>query len=213
MKDLSSGKAAYKLILFLAVLLTAALATIYYTPSDKPTETEIPLAVFAGERATHLFTAPPYISPKILKAMMPSLSGDFPGMTRIDLNVAIASQKYKCDIEVKETQDGHSLVVCSEENSWLAYYCVGMSDSGIIPLYFADNGGGSGTFCSVLLVRLEVEDDHMTIERVDKISLGDRWLGSLRVEKNELLIETDLTRSHTRFGPEDGDGKGRVRLD
>ena len=204
----------YKILLAIAVMVTAAIAVMYYGNVRK--ENNPSPTVFAGKSAASMFIKPPYISPKILRAMLPSLSGEESGITTMNLTEALVSDEYQCDIELRTEEGANPLVIWSEDPYWFAYRCVGVADNGLIPVHVIDHAGGSGYFESVLILSLDINNGdraHMVLTRIDKIPLGDRWEGMLRTEGDELVIETDLENALVRYGPVDGDGRGRIKLD
>ena len=93
---------------------------------------------------------------------------------------------------------------------WYAYRYVGSTQNGLDVLHTRYSGGGSGIFNSVVFIRTEVDQgvdyplarlgstrkeaarpeihDRELIRFVGKIPLGDRWLGTIEVVGNDVVV-------------------------
>ena len=90
--------------------------------------------------------------------------------------------------------------------SYFGYQFIGITSSGITVLKTVENGGGSGSFESLLLLKFEQDQQlnsdlkegkawlsgkRLLMKKVGQLSLGDRWGGELRVQGNKVVVGKD----------------------
>jgi hypothetical protein len=138
------------------------------------------------------------IHPSVIGELTPWLSDRKPTTTAVDLLSAVGSNRYFApDIERRgewlSARDGRA----SE-----SYRFIGRLDNDLLAVLFAESGGGSGVFVTLLF--LDVVADHavdhegqvydrINLVGVQQNSFGDRWNGAISINGNTVVAEgTDM---------------------
>jgi hypothetical protein len=195
---------AYKLLgslLVCVALVTGCQST--YSISSRLSEREL----------QYSFSKPPYIHPKIIQDLITWISDTGDQIIEINLVDAQDSNRYFGDILVKEVPNGPFPFVYVEERHaedvappYFGYRYVGTTTSGIHVLRTALDGGGSGTFVTLVFLSIHrekgasfVQDngprppsiDRVVLHKEGEFALGDRWEGNLSVRGNTVFIGKD----------------------
>jgi hypothetical protein len=195
---------AYKLLgalLACVVLVTGCQTT--HRISSRLSERELPYS----------FSKPPYIHPKIIEDLTTWESDTGDQIIEINLVDAQDSNRYSDNVLVKELGNGLSPFVYVEERHakneappYFGYRYIGTTTSGIHVLRTALDGGGSGTFVTLVFLSIHrekgasfVQDngprppsiDRVVLHKEGEVVLGDRWEGDLSVRGNTVLIGKD----------------------
>ncbi|MCT4625405.1 hypothetical protein [Halodesulfovibrio sp.] len=148
--------------------------------------------------ATYTFHKEEFINPKIIKEMMGPLSDS--GNQIISVNVAKAnvSNQFFSEVRVRTT-NAEPYVYYKEGDAEFGYIFVGATTNGIQIIHTIDNGGGSGTFHSLMFFiytdtetisfKKEVRSaSQPTLTLIGSLPLGDRFAGTINFKENVLTV-------------------------
>lgn len=152
------------------------------------------------EAAKYSFTNSEFINPRILDDLIGWLSDVGDQIVSINIADSNKSNRYFGDITVEKNEADFPVVTCTYEEGWVSYKYIGRSFSGLHIVQIWSNGGGSGTFCNVLLVTLSLdsaleyngrENEKRTryvIKLIGSLPLGDRYEGKISYKFGFLSI-------------------------
>ena len=162
-----------------------------------------PLIVVADEyREDFSFTEQPYVHPNVVAAF-DTLADTGHLITAINLPDANDSNLYYGDYRVRSEWVEN---VPEEDGCSFGYSHRGVSDSGIHALLTYGHCGGSGTYYSIMLVKLErdpayeirhgnllrrtkmKEYPRFVIKLMGTMAIGDRWSGPVMLKDNRLHV-------------------------
>lgn len=147
------------------------------------------------------FTGEPYIHPRVIEELRGWLSDSDSDIAAIDVASALESNKYRDPIRVQSYE--HELWVEAIDQihkSSFSYRFLGRSPAGVHAIVTTENGGGSGTFFTVMFLVFQLDQyidldetkpevrDRILLKCVGKLSLGDRYDGDLRFDNGRLFI-------------------------
>ena len=146
------------------------------------------------------------INPLAVQELLTWLSDTLPGPVAVDIEGTYDSNRYfgeysvekdgRVTIQVKDTKVNPT----EDDKGSFSYKRLGTLANGIHVLETLDNGGGSGTFGTLLLVKFVVDDEYdvdgkkrnrLVMMRAGEISLGDRYAGRISVGPHEIQIGAD----------------------
>jgi len=146
------------------------------------------------------------INPLALKELTTWESDSYPGPIAVDLDGTSHSNRYfgeyaktpqgSVRIDMRTTK----VVPSAENEGWFSYERIGTLTNGIHVVETSDNGGGTGVFKSLLLIRFAVDfeytdtgarRDRVVMKRLGEVTLGDRYGGTVTVKGNAVEIAAD----------------------
>lgn len=101
------------------------------------------------------------------------------------------SNRYYGQVTVNQPDLGFPIVQSVNDESTDSYQYIGCSFSGVHILRTWSNGGGSGTFCDILLVTISndkaisyeedrtIKVERLVMKKIGSIPLGDRYKGNI----------------------------------
>jgi hypothetical protein len=141
------------------------------------------------------------VHPRILEEFYGWLADSGAPIIAMDIEAAIRSNKYCSPIEFINLERGEQWVRSSneEERSFFQYRHLGSSPTGINAVLIAYNGGGSGTFYSILFLVFQSDSylqyeaqgkkrDRVLLKCIGHLSLGDRYDGEVQFKNGQLLV-------------------------
>lgn len=167
-----------------------------------------------SEIARHFYTRP-FVHPNLIRRL--SAFG-YDRCIVIELPDFPNDYQYINEIGVKHIQGEHPIIGVMNEEEWeyegetmvlrnsFDYQYIGKTETDIHILYFDEWGGGSGFFRGLLLVAVERDyelvcdwdalevkpsRERVLLKKLGELHLGDRWVGELKVNGNEILIGKD----------------------
>jgi hypothetical protein len=157
------------------------------------------------------------INPRAVKELESGLADSVPGPVAVDLEGTWHSNRYygefarRADGSVYIDMRTTVLTPPPDNLGWYAYKRLGTLASGVHVLETWDNGGGTGIFTNLLLVRFTIDQElsydgrrqRLVMLRVGECVLGDRYDGEVLVKGNTVEIGADRYRYGARV-------KGRV---
>lgn len=182
------------------------------------------------------FTNKPFVNPRIIQDVQGWESDRGDQVVAVNLIEAQRCNRYFInEIDSGSSEQSRALwgpnpmVSYHEPDSkvYFHYVYIGKTDTGLHVLHTAENTGGSSTLKQLLFFFIEPDMgvsfdwETMKVQRnrprlllflEGRIALGDRWLGELRVDGNELFIGKDDGWFRTRAigGPFAADPQDRV---
>lgn len=136
------------------------------------------------------FVREEYVNPLIVGDLIGWLSDYGDQVISIDVAGANKSNRYHADVTQKPGNP-HSVVLARRAQESISYQYLGRSFSGIHLLRVWHSAGGSGVFCSIVLVTVTSEPaveihpgsvsrkERLVIKKVGTIPLGDRYAGTV----------------------------------
>jgi len=169
----------------------------------------------ATTQLLYSFSKAPFINPRIVQDLTTWLSDKGDQVMSINLDESQNSNRYFAQTKVRAIKNQapfvyieNKTVESGETNvTTFGYRFIGKTTAGIYVLECVDNPGGSGSFRSLMLVKLETEagidvdwkmgvigrgERRTTLKKLGQIALGDRWDGSLKVVGDSIEIGTDV---------------------
>jgi hypothetical protein len=174
-------------------------------PRDFPAQADaadVPIARLLAEANRDFAHRGQPINPRAVQELLSWISDSLPGPVSIDLAGTWNSNRYFGEfarraggdvfIDLKTTQVSPG----GDSPGWFAYRRIGTLTSGVHVVETWENGGGSGVFTNLLLVRFVVDREHSSGEprqrllmvRVGEEPLGDRYDGEVVVKGNVVTI-------------------------
>ncbi|MCK4820117.1 hypothetical protein KA005_30405 [bacterium] len=150
-----------------------------------------------------------YINPKIIEDLVGWLSDTEDQVVSINVTKSNRSNRYHGDVTVENTS-GNPVVRAVTGKVSFAYQYIGYSFSGVHLLRTWDSGGGSGIFCSVVLVTISNDNaieyerqkatkiERLVVKKVGVLSLGDRYEGEIKYRFGILSIPACLGQASLR---------------
>ena len=141
-----------------------------------------------------------YINPKILIDLTGWISDSGDEVVSINIPKSNKSNRYYGQVTVSKPDSGFPIVQSINDESTDSYQYTGCSFSGVHILRTWSNGGGSGTFCDILLVTISndkailyenertTKSERLVIKKIGSISLGDRYEGNITYKCGVLSI-------------------------
>jgi hypothetical protein len=182
------------IILILSCLAFSAFATISFIPKK------------LNENSLY-FDKEPFINPKLIDDLTTSLADTGNQVVAIDLVDAQSSNRYFCELAIKNIKNENPIVSYKEEDGAnLGYQLIGKTHSGIYILRTYEYGQGSGVFEELLFIKFEKEKflsyesntsslnltaERLLIKKLGSIGLGDRYEGEIKINGDKLFIEKD----------------------
>ncbi|WP_444926897.1 hypothetical protein ACJJI4_02195 [Microbulbifer sp. TRSA002] len=190
-----------------AILIFLAVSLLYFFKFTKRPEliitSDSPSAKL-WKRHGYSFQKETLINPLLLKDLVGWLSDSGRQIVSIDIAGANSSNRYFGEIAERVSEERKFIEVSSEDNRELfGYEYLGTSESGIHVVHAYDSTGGSATFHWLLLLQIEesgiLEYEDKTpkkkttpvLKLVGRISLGDRYNGSVIMERGVIRISKD----------------------
>jgi len=145
------------------------------------------------------FIEPEYINPKIIEDLVGLLSDTGDQVVSINVAKSNKSNRYFGDVTVEKTSS-NPIVKATDGEVSFAYQYIGHSFSGVHLLRTWDSGGGSGIFCSVVLLTISNDDaielerqkatkiERFVVKKVGLLPLGDRYEGEIKYRFGILTI-------------------------
>ncbi|MDP2178494.1 hypothetical protein [Methylicorpusculum sp.] len=190
-------------ILILLSVLTLYIFRIHKRP-EFVIESDSPSARLWKEYG-YSFQHQTLINPLLLKDLVGWISDSGRQIASIDIAGSNSSNRYFGEVLVQEIK-GRIFVEVQEEEGreTFGYEYLGTSESGIHVLHAYDRTGGSATFHWILLLQIEessvlVYEDESAVKTektpvlklVGRLSLGDRYIGNVSVERGVIHISKD----------------------
>jgi hypothetical protein len=180
---------------YLPLIATVLLTGCIPIPVDTP-----PIA--SGEFPYH-FDREPYVNPRIVEELNGTLADLHPSVVAIDLMAANASNRFPLDYTTRDFNG--TLVEYEREpgHGQFFYRHIARTLQGLDIVYCADSGGGSGTFVSLLFLKMRrdtamdamkeggSERERVLLEMVGSVALGDRYDGKIEYADGVLTIGPD----------------------
>jgi len=135
------------------------------------------------------------INPKALDDLLPIMADRLPGPVTVDLKGG--SNRYFVDDIVSEKGLVRATLTEEGNKSFFQYQRLGVLANGMHVIQTCFNGGGSGVFCNLLLIRFQVDTEYtdggilrsrLLMARVGQFSLGAGYNGSIKVQPHEISI-------------------------
>ena len=154
----------------------------------------------------HLFYKKNPLHPEILSDLLPLYSDSGDIIISINLTDAFDSNQYCCEDFKTKLNDGKASVRLDypNEKGFLIYSYLGVTDNGALVIKIMQNGGGSGVFSSLLIIKVKkrlganfdlynsegvyFDKQQIVIEKLLSIALGDRQETSIKINGNSISI-------------------------
>ena len=154
----------------------------------------------------HLFYKKNPLHPEILSDLLPLYSDSGDIIISINLTDAFDSNQYCCEDFKTKLNDGKASVRLDypNEKGFLIYSYLGVTDNGALVIKIMQNGGGSGVFSSLLIIKVKkrlganfdlynsegvyFDKQQIVIEKLLSIALGDRQKTSIKINGNSISI-------------------------
>ena len=154
----------------------------------------------------HLFYQKNPLHPEILSDLLPLYSDSGDIIISINLTDAFDSNQYCCEDFKTKLNDGKASVRLDypNEKGFLIYSYLGVTDNGALVIKIMQNGGGSGVFSSLLIIKVKkrlganfdlynsegvyFDKQQIVIEKLLSIALGDRQKTSIKINGNSISI-------------------------
>ena len=157
-----------------------------------------------------------YINPGILEDLNGWISDNGDQLVAINVMASNESNRYFGEVSSQEIKGAYPIVKLRRDENRYSYQYIGCSFSGVHIVRTWSNGGGSGIFCSVILVTLSkdvaiefdngkpIKNSRLLIKRIGSIPIGDRYEGHLKYKFGILTIPTcsgrkSLIKKKSRF--------------
>jgi phosphoribosylamine--glycine ligase len=187
---------------------------LYIAPGNAGTSqhgTNIPLDILDFDiikscLEKHFFYKKDPIHPGILNTLTTSLADSGDIIIAINLTNAVGSNQYCCEEFTTELNDGRASVRIDypDENGFYIYSYLGATDNGAMVIKTWSNGGGSGVFTNLLIVKVKkrlganfdlfnsegvfFDKQQVVLEKLLSIALGDRTETSISIKGNSVTI-------------------------
>lgn len=141
-----------------------------------------------------------WINPLGIKLMLPWFSDKMASTTAIDVGATMPdTNQFIAKYEFANGGFVRVNLKCEQtkEEGFFDYRHIGRLANGMHVLEVRDNGGGTGVYCDLLLVRFALvpryEDDgtvkqRLTLQLEGNFVLGDRFQGNIRIDGNKIMI-------------------------
>ena len=154
----------------------------------------------------HFFYKKDPIHPGILNTLTTSLADSGDIIIAINLTNAVGSNQYCCEEFTTELNDGRASVRIDypDGNGFFIYSYLGATDNGAMVIKTWSNGGGSGVFTNLLIVKVKkrlganfdlfnsegvfFDKQQVVLEKLLSIALGDRTETSISIKGNSVTI-------------------------
>ena len=154
----------------------------------------------------HFFYKKDPIHPGILNTLTTSLADSGDIIIAINLTNAVGSNQYCCEEFTTELNDGRASVRIDypDGNGFYIYSYLGATDNGAMVIKTWSNGGGSGVFSNLLIVKVKkrlganfdlfnsegvfFDKQQVVLEKLLSIALGDRTETSITIKGNSVTI-------------------------
>jgi hypothetical protein len=189
-------------ILILISVLTLYIFKIYKRP-EFVIQSDSPSARLWRDYG-YSFQHRPLINPLLLKDLVGWISDNGRQIASIDIAGSNSSNRYFGEVLVRETEGKLFVEVQGEGLDGFGYEYLGTSESGIHVVHAYDQTSGSATFHWILLLQIEESSVLMyehesnvktektpVLKLVGKLSLGDRYVGSVTMERGVIHISKD----------------------
>jgi len=152
------------------------------------------------ENSKYSFTIPDFINPRIIEDLIGWLSDTGNQVVSINVSDSNSSNRYFGKITYKKEQNAFPRVTATHDEGWFAYQYLGRSFSGVHLVQTWSNGGGSGIFCNIVLVTLNLDTvfedrgeknkkcSRFVIKLIGSLPLGDRYDASVYYKFGVLTI-------------------------
>ena len=146
------------------------------------------------------FISSEYINPSILKDLSGWISDTGDQVVSVNVTGSNSSNRYFGQVSAHGIKNEYPIVTFKSDEPTYSYQYIGCSFSGVHIVRTWSNSGGSGVFCSVLLVTLSndtslgfddgksVKADRLVIKKIGLLPLGDRYEGDLSYKFGTLTI-------------------------
>ena len=168
----------------------------------------------AKAESRYSFDKAPFINPGIVQDLSTWISDTGDQVVSINVEDSQKSNRYSVDTKTRAIKGQNPFIYTETETvesgetnvATFGYQLVGKTSSGIYVLEILNNGGGSGTFRSVMLVKLASDvgirvdwekgvvgqgKKRLLIKKLGTFELGDRWDGELRVVGDSIEVGSD----------------------
>lgn len=155
----------------------------------------------------YFFDREPYIHPTVIGAFQVWMSDKGDQVVAVNLLDAQGSNRFFGDVTVHESSTQKPTVSYdNDDEGFIAYRLVGITDQGMAVIVVSEGGGGSGVFRSLQCYRMRRDQglsvdwstntaqrdrQRMLLYYLGSLPLGDRWSGDLRIVGNRLHIGVD----------------------
>ena len=154
----------------------------------------------------HFFYKKNPIHPGILNTLSTSLADSGDIIIAINLTNAVGSNQYCCEEFTTELNDGRVSVRIDypDGNGFYIYSYLGATDNGAMVIKTWSNGGGSGVFSNLLIVKVKkrlganfdlfnseglfFDKQQVVLEKLLSIALGDRTETSISINGNSVTV-------------------------
>ena len=154
----------------------------------------------------HFFYKKNPIHPGILNTLSTSLADSGDIIIAINLTNAVGSNEYCCEEFTTELNDGKASVRIDypDGNGFYIYSYLGATDNGAMVIKTWSNGGGSGVFTNLLIVKVKkrfgasfdlfnsegvtFDKQQIVLEKLLSVSLGDRTETNISINGNSVTI-------------------------
>ncbi len=135
------------------------------------------------------------INPRMLNDLLPWLSDMLPGPVAVDIEGG--RNRYSAEITAPQKGIVRATWKEGEDELIFQYQHLGRLANGIHVVKTSENGGGSGTFMDLILVKFLVDTEYgdggalrnrLIMMRAGEFVLGDRYNGSIEVHSNQISI-------------------------
>ncbi|MDC1114827.1 hypothetical protein OAS60_02070 [Candidatus Pelagibacter sp.] len=154
----------------------------------------------------HFFYKKNPVHPQILNDLLPFLSDSGDIIISINLSDAFGSNQYCCEKSSTELNEGRARVRLDypDTNGFIIYSYLGATDNGAMVIKTWENGGGSGIFSNLLIIKVKkrlganfdlfnsegviFDKQQIVLEKLLSIALGDRTETNISINVNSVTI-------------------------
>lgn len=184
--------------LFGAIVIVLMISDFVFAATDPQIPDKLNQALDEANK-TFTYNGNP-INPRAVQELLSWMSDSSPGPVSINLVGTDDSNRYFGESEKKE--DGSVFVNLPDEEGsdggYFIYKRIGTLKDNVHVLRTSENGGGSGIFMNLLLIRFKIDFEYkddgshsymLVMQRLGEFTLCDRYEGSFQIHTKDNSIE------------------------